>query len=65
MTTTSIRLDDLNTTEEEVLANIVGLDYAQKLKDRVTNLTRRAFRMWRTALILEEKVRNKKSVSNG
>jgi len=65
MTTTSIRLDELNATEDEVVANIIRLDYTQKLKDRVTNLTRRAFRMWRTALILEEAARNKKSLSNG
>jgi hypothetical protein len=58
--TTTIDLHDLNQTESEVLANIVGLDYPQKLKDRVTNLTRRAFRYWRALLFVEQLVERRK-----
>jgi len=57
--TTSISIDDLNHTESELLANIVGLDFPQKLKDRVSNLSRRAFRMWRAMLYLEQLIQRR------
>jgi dUTPase len=53
-------LEDLVTTEREVIDKISGLDYPQKLKDRVINLTRRTFRLHRGLAIAELLIQKKK-----
>lgn len=61
--TTTISIEDLNHTESEVLANIIGLDFPQKLKNRVTNLSRRAFRLWRAMLFIEQLIQRRSKQS--
>jgi len=56
----ALTIPTLNSTESELLGCIAALDYPKKLKDRVINLSRRAFRLWRAALLLEEMVTSRK-----
>lgn len=63
--TIKIDIIELNNTESEVLANLAGLGYPQKLKDRATNLARRAFRLWRAMMFVEEIIERRKQQNHG
>jgi hypothetical protein len=53
-------LDELVVTEQEFLENLQSLNCTQKLRDRVANLTRRAFRLYRGITIADLLVQRRK-----